>query len=141
MPILDPAAPSRRPVFSVRAATRADVVAIVKLHLEHLPHKLFPRLGTAFMRRYHRTFIDLERGISLVALVPDPPGPDVVIGFVCGSTDQRRHVADVLSAERGPVLLAGAAGLLRRPYLLLPSARTRPRAYVRRLLRPFLSSP
>lgn len=137
MPPLDPAAPSRRPVVNIRPSTPSDVDAIVDLHLEHLPHGLFPRLGTAFMRRYHRTFIELERGISLVAVVPDPAGPDRVIGFVSGSTDQRRHVADVLAAARGPLLLAGAAGLARHPSLLVPFARTRSRRYLRRLARPF----
>lgn len=135
MPTLDPAAPSPRPGVDVRPSTPADVDAIVDLHLQHLPHGLFPRLGTAFMRRYHRTFIELERGISLVAVVPDPPGPDVVIGFVCGSTDQRRYVADVLGAARGPLLLAGAAGLVRHPFLLLHFVRTRSRRYVRRIVR------
>jgi apolipoprotein N-acyltransferase len=134
---------SPRPhAFTIRPATPADLDAVVGLHLEHLSHGLFPRLGTAFMRRYHSTFLELACGLSLVAVSTGPDSDDhdhdrddeVVIGFVCGSTDQRQHVAEVISTARGPLLLLGAAGLLRRPRLLLHFIRTRSRSYRRRLL-------
>lgn len=137
MSTTDPATPSRPAAFRVRPATPADLDAVVDLHLEHLPHGLFPRLGAAFMHRYHRTFLDLRHGLSLVAVVAGPEDHDVVIGFVCGSTDQRRHVADVIATARRHLLLAGAAGLLRRPRLLVHFVRTRSGAYRRRLLRRF----
>lgn len=140
-----PTSSPRPHAFTIRPATPADLDAVVGLHLEHLPHGLFPRLGRAFMRRYHCTFLELSRGLSLVAVSTgsDPGGRDrvrddeVVIGFICGSTDQRKHVAEVISTARGPLLLLGAAALLRRPRLLVHFIRTRSRSYLRRLLRRF----
>lgn len=119
----------------VRSTRPDDLATVIRLHRELLSHGLFPRLGTAFMLCYHRTFMDLDSGISLVAVMTAPHGGEEVIGFVCGSTDQRRHVAEVLATARWPLLIPGLAGLLRRPRLLMTFARTRLVRYLRRLLR------
>ncbi len=134
-----PTSSPRPHAFTIRPATSADLDAVVGLHLEHLPHGLFPRLGRTFMRRYHCTFLELSCGLSFVAVsnVPGDRDEEVVIGFVCGSTDQRSHVAEVISTARGPLLLLGASALLRRPRLLVHFIRTRSRGYLRRLLRRF----
>jgi len=114
---------------AIRQTRPQDVARTAALQVELLPHGLFPRLGPAFVRRWHSTFLNDPHAIALVAENRDGE----VIGFLYGATDQARHLRSVLSRHRRRLLLAGAAGLLARPGLALHFLRTRAGAYARRL--------
>jgi ribosomal protein S18 acetylase RimI-like enzyme len=114
----------------LRETRAGDVPAIVTLHLRHLPHGLFPRLGRRFMVRWHSTFLATEHGVSLVVV----DGQDRVVGFLAGATAQRSHVRTVLAEHRVRLAIAGLGALALRPGVALHFLRTRARSYLRRLL-------
>lgn len=116
--------------LTLRATRDGDVPAVVALHLAHLPHGLFPRLGRGFMARWHRTFLGAGHGVSLVVVDQD----DRVVGFLAGATAQRTHVRTVLAEQKVPLALAGLSALATRPGVALHFLRTRARPYLRRLL-------
>lgn len=115
--------------LTLRETRQGDVPAVVALHLAHLPHGLFPRLGRGFMARWHRTFLGAGHGVSLVVVDDD----DRVIGFLAGATAQRTHVRTVLAEQKVPLALAGLGALATRPGVALHFLRTRARTYLRRL--------
>lgn len=117
----------------VRPATPADLDFTARTHREHLPHGLFPLLGPAFMKRWHRTFVSAPDGVALVAVSPGETGEDLV-GFIVGATDQAALVEHVLRDDKVQLGVVGAGSLLLRPRLALHFVRTRGRAYARRLL-------
>lgn len=116
--------------LTLRETRDGDVPAVVALHLAHLPHGLFPRLGRGFMARWHRTFLGARHGVSLVVV----DGDDRVVGFLAGATAQRTHVRTVLAEQKVPLALAGIGALAVRPGVALHFLRTRARSYLRRLL-------
>lgn len=116
--------------LTLRETRDGDVPAVVALHLAHLPHGLFPRLGRGFMARWHRTFLGARHGVSLVVVDAD----DRVVGFLAGATAQRTHVRTVLAEQKVPLALAGIGALAVRPGVALHFLRTRARSYLRRLL-------
>jgi GNAT superfamily N-acetyltransferase len=118
--------------LTVRETRAGDVPAVVRLHLTHLPHGLFPRLGRAFMARWHRTFLATSHGVSLVVV----DGGDRVVGFLAGATAQRTHVRTVIAEHRLPLAVAGLAALAVRPGVAVHFLRTRAGSYLRRLVRP-----
>lgn len=122
------------PAVVVRPATYADLPAMARWHCRHLPHGLFPLLGERFVRHWHATFIGSAHGIALVAEWLGAPDP-VPVGFLVGSTDQVRHVEDVIRRHRLRLGLLGLFALLGRPRLWRHFLRTRSRAYTKRLLR------
>ncbi len=117
--------------LTVRETRAGDVPAVVALHLTHLPHGLFPRLGRGFMARWHRTFLATTHGVSLVVV----DGGDRVVGFLAGATAQRTHVRTVIAEHRLPLAVAGLAALAVRPGVAVHFLRTRAGSYLRRLLR------
>jgi len=125
----DTSAPGGAPRVAIRKTRAEDIPRTAQLQVELLPHGLFPRLGPAFVRRWHSTFLHDPHAVALVA----ENGVGEVIGFLYGATDQARHLRSVLSRHRRSLLLAGAAGLLARPGLALHFLRTRAAAYARRL--------
>ncbi|WP_369054701.1 GNAT family N-acetyltransferase [Kineococcus terrestris] len=125
------AAPGADPVVVLRDAAPGDLAATAALQQRYLPLGLFPQLGDRFVRRWHRTFCDSPAAWAGVLV-----DPDGVCGYALLATDQRAYLRDVLTRDRLPLAVLGAAGLLRRPGLAVRFARTRARRYARRLLRP-----
>lgn len=101
----------------------------------HLSHGFFPRLGPAFVRRWHASYLDDPRAIALVAV---EVGDDRPVGFLLGSSDHGQFVPASIARHRRQLLSAGAVALARRPGLLVHFAQTRAVHYARRLLAPRL---
>jgi ribosomal protein S18 acetylase RimI-like enzyme len=100
-----------------------------RLHVEQLPHGLFPALGQRFLLRWHETFIVSPVGIALAAVGDDGR----VWGFLVGTSDQRRHTAEVVRRHGRSLALCAAGALLRRPRVLVHFLRTRALPYARRV--------
>jgi ribosomal protein S18 acetylase RimI-like enzyme len=123
--------PAAAPVARVTALGLDDLRVTAGLHIRYLPTGLFPRLGQAFVRRWHRTFVDSARGVALV--VKDTEGG--VCGFLLGTSDQDDYLRDVLGRDRRALAWRGLVGLLLRPSLAMTFMRTRSGRYARRLAR------
>jgi prolipoprotein diacylglyceryl transferase len=108
-----------------------DLHDTARLHSLLLPDGFFLQLGHRFVVRWHRTFVDRATAVGAVVT---PASGSPVLAFVLASTDQVAYTRDVLGRDRGPLLLLGSLGLLRRPLLLAAFVRTRTRRYARRLL-------
>lgn len=126
---------ARRPVL-VREATAADTATTARLHVHNLSLGLFPRLGPAFVARWHRAHVQSPHGVALVAVERDPAGVEHIAGFVVGSTDRVAFRAELLTRHRRVLLLHGVRALVLRPRVLCHFLRTRLSAYLRRLRRP-----
>ncbi|MGM0928980.1 MAG: GNAT family N-acetyltransferase [Actinomycetota bacterium] len=120
----------------VRPASRDDLDRMAAWQCSFVPQGLFPRLGKRFVRHWHTTFLDSPFGIALIAELISPQSPPMPVGFLIGSTDQVRHVDDVVRRNRFRLGIAGAAALAVRPRLAAHFLQTRAIAYGRRLLRP-----
>lgn len=119
----------------VRPAVREDLERMSAWQCAFLPHGLFPHLGERFVRHWHATFLDAPFGVALVADLFRPGCEPQPVGFLVGSTDQVRHIDDVVRRQRLQLGAAGAVALALRPRLAAHFLRTRARAYGRRLLR------
>ncbi|EMY32178.1 acetyltransferase, GNAT family protein [Arthrobacter crystallopoietes BAB-32] len=128
--MLSPVVPS----IQVRPATPADLAAMAAWQCRYVPDGLFPNMGERFVRRWHSSFLDSPFGMALVA---ERIGEDNTerIGFLVGSTDQVRHVEEVVRRHRAGLASAGLLALARRPRLGAHFVRTRGRAYLNRILR------
>ncbi|GAA4360921.1 GNAT family N-acetyltransferase [Paeniglutamicibacter cryotolerans] len=124
--------PNPRSLVVIRQATEEDLRLMASYLIRYLPEGLFPRLGHRFVRRWMQTFLSEQYGVALVAVTNDAPRQQV--GFLIGSTNQGRHVADVLHQHKQSLLLAGLSALCLRPRVLLHFLRTRARPYLRRIL-------
>lgn len=113
----------------VEPLTARDVRNTARLHREHLPHGLFPRLGERFVRRWHRTFVDDP---AAIALGVRSNGGDLH-GFLLATTDQHTYTRRTLGASGRALAGLGVMGLLMRPHVLVTFARTRAGRYWRRL--------
>lgn len=114
----------------IRPLEDRDHPWVARLHVQELPHGLFPRLGARFVTRWHRAHMASPFGRGLVAVRGGVP-----VGFLLGSTDRRAHVEWIVERRRGELACAGLFGLVRRPALAAWFIRTRAFAYARRLLR------
>ncbi|ABM10489.1 MULTISPECIES: hypothetical protein [Micrococcaceae] len=123
------------PLINVRPAEETDLPLMSSWQCAYVPEGLFPRLGEAFVRRWHKTFLDTPRGIALIA---EAGAPDAVIplGFLIGSTDQVRDVNETLHGRRTGLILSALAALACRPRLWVPFVRTRGRTYLQRIAFP-----
>lgn len=119
---------------AIRPATPADLLLTADWQCRFLRDGLFPRLGPGFVRHWHASFLDAPWGLAFIAEAPSPSGP-VPLGFLFGSSDQLRHVDDILQRHRTRLLLQGGLSLAMRPRLCLGFLRTRGRSYLRRLLK------
>ncbi|WP_411732453.1 GNAT family N-acetyltransferase [Paeniglutamicibacter sp.] len=119
---------------AIRPATSADLPLTSHWQCRFLRDGLFPRLGPRFVRHWHATFLDALWGFAFIAEAQGPDGP-VPLGFLFGSSDQLRHVDDVLQWHRTRLELQGVLALAVRPRLCLGFMRTRGRSYLRRLLK------
>lgn len=97
----------------------------------YLSHGFFPRLGPAFVRRWHASYLDDPRAIALVAVEVEGARP---VGFLLGSSDHGQFVPASIARHRRQLLSAGALALARRPGLLVHFLQTRAMHYARRLL-------
>lgn len=123
------------PSVTVRPATPTDLTTMAAWQCRYVPDGLFPQMGERFVRRWHASFLDSPFGIALVAERVDAQGPQAV-GFLVGSTDQFRHIDDVVRRHRVRLALAGLLALAQRPRLGAHFVRTRGRAYLKRILTP-----
>jgi GNAT superfamily N-acetyltransferase len=130
-----PATASDRLVL--RPAGHDDLHLTARVHVDLLPIGLFPALGTHFVRRWHRTFVDSPHGAIYVVIDPQAPGNGFV-GFLLGTTDQAAYTAAVLADPRAMAGLAlrGSTALLRRPRLGWHFTRSRALPWARRLFHP-----
>jgi GNAT superfamily N-acetyltransferase len=101
---------------------------MARLHVEDLPHGLFPRLGARFVRRWHRSHLESPHGVAFVALHDGRP-----IGFALGTTDRPANVAWLLEHRRRTLVPAALLALTLRPALLSDFLATRAGRYLRRL--------
>lgn len=119
---------------TIRPATPADLPLTADWQCRLLRDGLFPRLGAEFVRHWHATFLDAPWGFAFIAESQGPDGP-VPLGFLFGSSDQLKHVDDVLHRHRTRLGLQGVLALAARPRPCLGFMRTRGRSYLRRLLK------
>ncbi|MFA9444157.1 GNAT family N-acetyltransferase [Egicoccus sp. AB-alg6-2] len=114
----------------VRPAEPRDLRATARIHRAQLPDGFFARLGCGFLRSYHRTFLQSEHAIALVA--GDAGRPQ---GFLVGTLSNRDHYRRVVR-RYGPGLAGrGLLALSVRPPLAWLFLRTRVRRYLRWVLR------
>jgi GNAT superfamily N-acetyltransferase len=123
------------PSVTVRPATPTDLTTMAAWQCRYVPDGLFPQMGERFVRRWHASFLESPFGIALVAERVDAQGKQA-IGFLVGSTDQFRHIDDVVRRNRVRLALAGLLALAQRPRLGAHFVRTRGRAYLKRILTP-----
>jgi GNAT superfamily N-acetyltransferase len=103
---------------------------MARLHVEDLPHGLFPRLGARFVRRWHRSHLESPYGVAFVAVRDGSP-----IGFALGTTDRPANVAWLLEHRRSTLVPAALLALAVRPAILSDFLATRAGRYLRRLSR------
>ncbi|MFC5381046.1 GNAT family N-acetyltransferase [Aquipuribacter nitratireducens] len=121
--------PTLPPGYRMRPLRAADTPLTARLHRELLGNGLFPSLGTAFVARWHRTFLDTPAALGL-AVVHDGR----LVAFLLASLDQRLYLHHTLRRHRRALLWRGALGLLARPHVLVRFLRTRVPSYARHLL-------
>ncbi|GAA0207621.1 GNAT family N-acetyltransferase [Paeniglutamicibacter sp. ABSL32-1] len=119
---------------TIRPVAPADLPLTADWQCRFLRDGLFPRLGHRFVSHWHATFLEAPWGVAFIAEAQGPGGP-VPLGFLLGSSDQLRHVDDVLQWHRTRLGLHGVLALARRPRLCLGFLRTRGRSYLRRLFK------
>ncbi|WP_202864638.1 GNAT family N-acetyltransferase [Micromonospora endolithica] len=130
----DRVAPSH-PRLVLRPATRGELRATARAHVDFLPTGLFPSLGARFVRRWHRSFLDSPYGVCYVVVDADAPG-DGLVGFLLGTTHQSAHTATLLGDRRAIASFAitGVTAMARRPRVAVRLLRSRVGPWARRLL-------
>ncbi|MBW0108823.1 GNAT family N-acetyltransferase [Pseudonocardia sp. KRD-182] len=120
----------------VREAVAADVPSTARLHIEHLPVGLFPRLGHRFVACWHSAHLDSPHAVALVVDGPSPDGGRCIAGFLIGALDRHAFQQELLSRYRTRLVVRGAGALALRPRVLVDFLRTRLRPYLRHLRTP-----
>lgn len=123
--------------LAVRDAQLSDLRVTAELHVRELPVGLFPRMGTRFVARWHRVYLESRHAVALVAR--DESGH--VVGFLLGSTDREALRRDLLDGHRAALTCLGLLALSTRPRTLHRFLRSRLRPYLRRLRRARRSTP
>lgn len=116
---------ARNVTVTIRPIEGHDLAFAASLHLEHLPHGLFPSLGPRFMRRYLGSFRDPA---TAVALIGECDG--TAVGFLVGILDEPEHYRQVLRRRGLGMAAAGLGALAVRPSVAWRFVRTRLRRYV-----------
>ncbi len=114
----------------VRMMGEQDLRQSAALHRHELADSFFARLGTPFLRAYHRTYISSPHAIALVAA-----GSGRVDGFLLGVLAPGPHGAYVLRTWGLRLAVIGTTALLVRPRALALFLRTRLSRYARGLWR------
>ncbi|MGI8806613.1 MAG: GNAT family N-acetyltransferase [Acidimicrobiales bacterium] len=109
---------------------RGDLAFAADLHTRALPHGFFPKLGTAFMRRYYATFLRSPWAAALVATTEEGR-----VGVLVGTFDDGAHYRFVARRFWFPLVVSGSSALARRPAVAWWFLRTRGRRYARGLVR------
>lgn len=117
-------------ILEVREMAAADTPWSARLHVDALPHGLFPLLGHRFVQRWHLGHLRSPYGVGFVAELDGE-----AVGMLIGTTDQLGHVRWVLAEDRLPMVVRGVTALLARPRVLWHFVRTRSTRYGRRMLR------
>lgn len=107
-----------------------DLAECADLHRRELPDSFFARLGTRFLRSYHRTFLASPHAVALVAVSAGHPE-----GFLLGMLAPASHGGYVVRTWGLRLALVGGAALLVRPRELALFLRTRLPRYARGLWR------
>lgn len=121
---------ARLPRNVVRPARKTELARTARLHARHLPSGFFARLGTRFLRRYHRAFAESPEAEVFVAETPDGPQ-----GVLVGTFDNAAHYRWAMRRRGILLALAGLGALLRRPRLAGEFLVTRLGRYGRALAR------
>lgn len=116
--------------MTVRSADRGDLRWIAAIHRRQLPHGFFARLGSRYLRAYHRSFMQSPHAVALVA---ERRGRRV--GFVVGVVDPVAHHRYVVRQHGLRLAVVGAMSLVARPALALEFLRTRVVRYLRSVSR------
>lgn len=106
-----------------------DLVRAARLHRQHLPHGLFPRLGERFLRRYLRTYLNTPTAVALVI-----EGGNGMFGFLCGTVDRRSHREHVLRHHAASLVRGGLLSLTLHPAVAVHFVRTRAWRYLTALV-------
>lgn len=118
--------------LELRPLRPTHLSATADLHVRQLPNGFFPSLGTHFIGRWHRTFIDARQADA--AVVVDPSRSDEVVGYLLLVLDPQSQFQHVRSEHGPPLMMLGLLGLVRRPRLAAYFVRTRARRYITRLM-------
>jgi ribosomal protein S18 acetylase RimI-like enzyme len=102
----------------VRRAVSRDLRHSAALHRRALPDGLPAQLGSRFLARWHRAFLDSPHGVALVAIEYPVHGRPRLVGFLVGAVDQGAFRRELLTDHRGGLFARGVLGLLPRPHLL-----------------------
>ena len=106
----------------------ADAKHAARLHAEHLPHGLFPKLGTRFLWRYYNTFHASPHAVALATGAPGSP-----VGILVGVLAPHDHYEWVIRHQGVRLAFAGLGALLLRPWLLGGFIRQRLPRYLKAL--------
>ncbi|MGI8536200.1 MAG: GNAT family N-acetyltransferase [Mycobacteriales bacterium] len=120
----------RHPAPEMRAMREQDLTECADLHRRELPESFFARLGSRFLRAYHRTFMASPHAVALVV-----GSAGRTEGFLLGVLSPALHGAYVLRTWGLRLALVGSAALLVRPRELALFLRTRLPRYARGLWR------
>ena len=101
-----------------------------RLHERSLADGFFAQLGRAFLREYHRTFVDSPHALALGV-----SSNGRLEGFLLAVLAPQAHGADVLRRRGLALGIRGTLALGSRPGVLIFFVRTRARRYVRALWR------
>lgn len=116
---------------TVRPLAAADVGVTSALHEEVLNMEFLARAGTAFLRRYHRAWIDTDDALAIAAV--DEGGE--VVGFLLGALRPAGHFRSMVR-RHGPALAVSLVlAALARPSLGRELLTTRVLRYARGLAR------
>ncbi len=120
--------------LQIRPILASDRTRSARLHQEVLHMEFLTRCGPAFLRSYHRAWIESPAGFALGAF----DGDGALVGVVLGALDPAAHVAGMLRRHGlvlGARLVAAAAF---RPRLARELVTTRSTRYARGLWRTML---
>lgn len=107
-----------------------DLAFVVDAHQAHFGDGFFARLGTGFLTRYYRTFLD---GPTAVAVIAEHDGTPC--GYLTGVLHTRQH-RQLLLRYHGPGLaVRGCTAMLRHPRTGVAFVATRLTRYTRGLKR------
>ncbi|NIZ92548.1 GNAT family N-acetyltransferase [Kineococcus rubinsiae] len=110
--------------------TSTDARATAELQLRYLSEGFFPRLGLAFVTRWHRAFVQQPHGWAAVVVDAD----ERIVSYALVATRQRDFVEGVIRSQGLSMAASATLALAGRPRLLLHFLRTRTLRYVRRII-------
>jgi len=110
--------------------TSTDALATAELQLRYLSEGFFPRLGLAFVTRWHRAFVQQPHGWAAVVVDAD----ERIVSYALVATRQRDFVEGVIRSQGLSMAASATLALAGRPRLLVHFLRTRTVRYVRRII-------